>query len=415
MIEKKYDVVVIGAGPAGIAAAVKSRKLGLDTVIIENRDILGGIPLQCIHPGFGIHYFGVDLTGCEFIQRLIDEMLKNNVDYILNGYVHSIDIYSHNEKLTTVITPKGRYRIEAKTIIYTAGARERHLFELNIFGDRPDGIYTAGEAQTLMDLYGVLPGKDIVIIGSGDVGLIMARRFALEGANVRAVIEIMPYPGGLMRNIVQCLKDFNIPLYLSHSVIEIIGRNRVEAVKVAKVDENLKPIRDTEFMLPCDTVIIAAGLTPNVDLLERVGVVVDSRSRGPIVNEYLETSIPGIFVAGNALVINDLVDYAAEQGELAAEGAKTFIDNNGIPTKDWIKIDVGRNIRFIVPHYVSGERDVIIYSRVQRPESNIYFSINSFRIKMFNVRPAEMIRIKIPRKIFSEIHSSRIIAEVTPI
>uniref|UniRef100_A0A7C5YU67 NAD(P)/FAD-dependent oxidoreductase n=1 Tax=Ignisphaera aggregans TaxID=334771 RepID=A0A7C5YU67_9CREN len=414
-MEKKYDVVVIGAGPAGIAAAVKSRKLGLDTVIIENRDVLGGIPLQCIHPGFGIHYFGVDLTGCEFIQRLIDEMLKNNVDYILNGYVYSIDIYSYNKKLTTVITPKGIYRIEAKTIIYTAGARERHLFELNIFGDRPDGIYTAGEAQTLMDLYGVLPGKDIVIIGSGDVGLIMARRFALEGANVRAVIEIMPYPGGLMRNIVQCLKDFNIPLYLSHSVIEIIGRNRVEAVKVAKVDENLKPIRDTEFMLPCDTVIIAAGLTPNVDLLERVGVAVDSRSRGPIVNEYLETSIPGIFVAGNALVINDLVDYAAEQGELAAEGAKTFIDNNGIPTKDWIKIDVGRNIRFIVPHYVSGERDVIIYSRVQRPESNIYFSINSFRIKMFNVRPAEMIRIKIPRKIFSEIHSSRIIAEVTPI
>jgi len=414
LIEKKYDVVVIGAGPAGIAAAVKSRKLGLDTVIID-RDVLGGIPLQCIHPGFGIHYFGVDLTGCEFIQRLIDEMLKNNVDYILNGYVHSIDIYSYNKKLTTVITPKGIYRIEAKTIIYTAGARERHLFELNIFGDRPDGIYTAGEAQTLMDLYGVLPGKDIVIIGSGDVGLIMARRFALEGANVRAVIEIMPYPGGLMRNIVQCLKDFNIPLYLSHSVIEIIGRNRVEAVKVAKVDENLKPIRDTEFMLPCDTVIIAAGLTPNVDLLERVGVAVDSRSRGPIVNEYLETSIPGIFVAGNALVINDLVDYAAEQGELAAEGAKTFIDNNGIPTKDWIKIDVGRNIRFIVPHYVSGERDVIIYSRVQRPESNIYFSINSFRIKMFNVRPAEMIRIKIPRKIFSEIHSSRIIAEVTPI
>jgi pyruvate/2-oxoglutarate dehydrogenase complex dihydrolipoamide dehydrogenase (E3) component len=415
LIEKKYDVVVIGAGPAGISAAVKSRKLGLNTVIIENRDILGGIPLQCIHPGFGIHYFGVDLTGCEFIQRLIDEMSKNVVDYVLNGYVYSIDIYSYNEKLVTVVTPKGIYRIEAKTIIYTAGARERHLFELNIFGDRPDGIYTAGEAQTLMDLYGVLPGKDIVIIGSGDVGLIMARRFALEGANVRAVIEIMPYPGGLMRNVVQCLKDFNIPLYLGHSVIEIIGRNRVEAVKVAKVDENLKLIKGTESILPCDTVVIAAGLIPNIDLLEKVGVAVDPRSRGPIVNEYLETSIPGIFAAGNALVINDLVDYAAEQGELAAEGAKTFIDNNGIPTKDWIKIDVGRNIRFIVPHYVSGERDVIVYSRVQRPESNIYFSINSFRIKMFNVRPAEMIRIKIPRKIFSEIHSSRIIAEVTPI
>jgi len=415
LIEKKYDVVVIGAGPAGIAAAVKSRRLGLNTIIIENRDILGGIPLQCIHPGFGIHYFGVDLTGCEFIQRLIDEMLKNNVDYILNGYVYSIDIYSHNEKLVTVITPEGIYRIEAKTIIYAAGARERHLFELNIFGDRPDGIYTAGEAQTLMDLYGVLPGKDIVIIGSGDVGLIMARRFALEGANVRAVIEIMPYPGGLMRNIVQCLKDFNIPLYLSHSVIEIIGRNRVEAIKVAKVDENLRLIRGTEFILPCDTVVIAAGLIPNIDLLERVGVAVDSRSRGPIVNEYLETSVPGIFVAGNALVINDLVDYAAEQGELAAEGAKTFIDNNGIPTKDWIKMEVGRNIRFIIPHYVSGERDVIVYSRVQRPESNIYFSISSFRIKMFNIRPAEMIRVKIPRKIFSEIHSSKVIAEVTPI
>lgn len=415
MIKKVADVVVIGAGPAGIAAATKARQLDLETILIENRDILGGVPLQCIHSGFGIHYFKEDLTGCEFIHKLIDRMYGVGVNPILNAYVHSIEFHSHIEKRINVITPNGMYRIDTKAIICTTGARERHLFELNIFGERPDGIYTAGEAQTLMDLYGILPGENIVIIGSGDVGLIMARRFALEGANVKAVIEIMPYPGGLIRNIVQCLKDFNIPLYLSHAVTEIIGSKRVEAVRVAKVDENLRPIKSTEFEIPCDTVVIAAGLIPNIELLEKIGVAIDPKTRGPIVNEFLETSIPGIFVAGNVLIINDLVDYAAEQGEIAAEGAKTYIENNGIPTKSWIKMNPGRNIRFVVPHYVSGERDVILYARVQRPENNVYLSIANLKIKMYSVRPAEMIRMKIPAKIITQNYYETISVEVIAI
>lgn len=414
MIEEKKEVVVIGAGPAGIAAAIRARQLGLETILIESRDVLGGIPLQCIHPGFGIHYFGEDLTGGEFIQRLIDKMHGIGVNYILNAYVHSIEIDSYIEKMVNVVTPNGVHKICTKTIIYAAGARERHLFELNIFGERPDGIYTAGEAQTIMDLYGVLPGENIVVIGSGDVGLIMARRFALEGANVRAVIEIMPYPGGLMRNIVQCLRDFNIPLYLGHAVTEIIGGRRVEAVRVAKVDEDMRPIKSTEFEIPCDTIVIAAGLTPNIDLLEKIGIAIDYRTKGPIVNELFETSIPGLFVAGNALVINDLVDYAAEQGEVAAEGAKIFVENDGIPTKSWKRIEPGRNVRFAIPHYISGERDVMLYARVQKPENNVYISIANLKIKMHNVRPAEMIRVKISTKIIAESRNTVIPVEVIP-
>ncbi|MCS7111061.1 MAG: NAD(P)/FAD-dependent oxidoreductase [Ignisphaera sp.] len=414
MIERKVSVMVVGAGPAGIAAATKAAQLGLETVLVENRDILGGIPLQCVHPGFGLHYFKEDMTGCEFIHRLIDRMHRAGVETIVNAYVHSIEFYSQLEKNVNVVTQSGILRINTKTVIYTAGARERHLFELNVHGDRIDGIYTAGEAQTIMDLYGVLPGKDVVIIGSGDVGLIMARRFALEGANVKAVIEIMPYPGGLLRNIVQCLKDFNIPLYLGHAVTEIIGSKRVEAVKVAKVDEDQRPIRSTEFEITCDTVVIAAGLVPNIDLLEKIGVAVDPRTKGPIVNEYLETSIPGIFAAGNALVVNDLVDYAAEQGEIAADGAKIYIENCGIPTRNWTRIKPGRNLRFVVPHYVSRERDVVLYARVQKPERNVYLSIANFKAKMLSLRPAEMIRIKIPFNRILEDNHRVISVEVVP-
>lgn len=407
------DVTVIGAGPAGIAAATKAKQLGLETLLVENRDILGGIPLQCIHPGFGLHYFREDLTGCEFIDKLIDGMHRAGVETMLDAHVHSIELYSPLEKNINIVTPNGVTRVSSKAVIYATGARERHIFELNIHGSRADGVYTAGEAQTLMDLYGIIPGENIVIIGSGDVGLIMARRFALEGASVKAVIEIMPYPGGLLRNIMQCLIDFNIPLYLSHAVTEIVGRERVEAVKVARVDENLKPIKSTEFEIPCDTVVVAAGLIPNIDLLEKIGAVVDSGTRGPVVNEYLETSVPGVFVAGNALVINDLVDYAVEQGEIAAEGAKIYVENYGIPTKNWIKLKPGRNLRFVVPHYISGERDVILYARVQKPERNAYLSIASYRMRMLSVRPAEMIRVKIPiNKI--EYSNRTILVEVTP-
>lgn len=417
VLELNYDSVVIGAGPAGIAAAIRAQELGLKTVLVENRDLLGGIPLQCVHPGFGLHYFREDLTGTEFIYRFFDKMEKLGVEYLLKSHVHSIELVAHNEKIVNVITPQGVMRLKTKTLIYTAGARERHIFEINVVGDRPAGIYTAGEAQTLMDIYGIIPGKEIVIIGSGDVGLIMVRRFALEGAKVKAVIELMHYPGGLMRNIVQCLQDYDIPLYLGHVVTRVVGKKRVEKVIVTKVDEKLKPIKGTEFEIPCDTVVLAAGLIPNLDMLEKIGLIIDPYTRGPIVNEFLETNIPGVFVAGNALVINDLVDYVVEQGELAAEGARYFIENDGIPTIDWKPVVRGRNIRFIVPHYISGKRDVILYARVQQPEKNVIVAIPEvgWKMKQFNVRPAEMIRVKLTKRLLERASSAeKISMEVIP-
>jgi thioredoxin reductase len=416
VIEEKYDAVVIGGGPAGIAAAIKATELGLKTVLLENRDILGGIPLQCVHPGFGLHYFKEDLTGTQFIHRFFDRMEKIGVEYITSAHVYSIEYRDYMEKIVNVITRKGVLRLCSKTIIYTVGARERTIFEIGVVGDRPDGIYTAGEAQTMMDIYGVLPGKDIVIIGSGDVGLIMARRFALEGARVKAVIEIMPYPGGLMRNVVQCLIDYNIPLLLSHIALRVVGKKRVEKVVVARVDENLRPIPGTEFEIECDTIVIAAGLRPYVDLLEKLGVAMDPATGGPIVNELLETSMPGVFVAGNALVINDLADYVVEQGEKAAEGAKIFIENRGIPTEEWKPVKKGRNIRLAVPHYVSGKRDVTILARVAKPEQRVFVELPEVGYKVFHmaVRPAEMIRLDLSKDILSKAEKS-ITIEVKPI
>jgi thioredoxin reductase len=416
LIEERYDVVVIGGGPAGIAAAIRATELGLKTILLENRDVLGGIPLQCIHPGFGLHYFKEDLTGTQFIHRFFERMERIGVEYITSAHVHSIEYRDYMEKVVNTITRKGVLRLYSKTIIYTVGARERTLFEIGVVGDRPDGIYTAGEAQTMMDIYGVLPGKDVVIIGSGDVGLIMARRFALEGARVKAVIEIMPYPGGLMRNVVQCLRDFNIPLLLSHAVISIAGKKRVEKVTVVKVDEGFRPIPGTEFEIACDTVVIAAGLRPNIDLLERLSIAIDPATGGPMVNELLETSIPGIFVAGNALVINDLADYVVEQGEKAAEGAKIFIENSGIPAEEWKPVKRGRNIRLAIPHYISGERSVTILARVAKPEQRVFVEVPEVGYKTFHmaVRPAEMIRLDLSKDALSKAEKS-VTIEVKPI
>jgi len=412
-----YDVVVIGGGPAGVAAAIKARDKGLNTILLENREVLGGIPLQCIHPGFGVHYFKEDLTGTEFITRLLDRLVESRVEYLTRAYVHSIKYRDVYDKVVNVVTPSGVLEIHAEAIIYAAGARERHLFEIGAYGDRVDGVYTAGEAQMLMDIYGVLPGREVIIIGSGDVGLIMARRFALEGVRVKAVVEILPYPGGLMRNVVQCLIDYNIPLLLGHRVVRITGRGRVEKAVVARVDENLKPIPGTEFEISCDTVVISAGLRPNIDLLERMGVAVDPSTGGPVVNEYLETSVPGIFAAGNALVINDLVDYAVEQGEVAAEGAYVFVENNGIPSENWLRVVKGRNIRLVVPHYVSGKRNVVLYARVMQPERNVYIEVPEigYRVFTYGVRPSEMIRLKLRPEHFKRVEGlNRITLQVTP-
>jgi len=414
--ECSCDAVVIGGGPAGMAAAAKAAELGLSVVLIENRDLLGGIPLQCIHPGFGLHYLGEDLTGTQFAYRLIERVERSGAEVMLKAHVHSIDVEAHDEKVVNVVAPRGVVRVRCKAVIYAAGARERTLFEIGVVGDRPAGIFTAGEAQLLMDLYGVLPGREVVIVGSGDVGLIMARRFALEGAKVKAVVEIMQWPGGLMRNVVQCLKDFDIPLLLGHAVVKVVGKRRVERVVVAKVGEDLRPLPGTEFSIPCDTVVIAAGLRPNVDLLEKMGAAIDPATGGPVVNELLETTVPGVFAAGNALVINDLVDYAAEQGERAAEGAKLFVENSGLPTVGWKRVERGRNVRFAVPHYVSGGRDVTVYARVQKPERNVMVQVPELGLRRFAiaVRPAEMIRLELGRSAFEKVEFEKLTLEVVP-
>ncbi|AHF79706.1 NAD(P)/FAD-dependent oxidoreductase [Thermococcus paralvinellae] len=395
----QYDVVVIGGGPAGLAAAVKAKEYGLNVLLLDENDYLGGILPQCIHPGFGIHYFREELTGPEFSHRFMQRVKDLKIDYFVKARVLEIKNYSDLEKIVVFTSPEGAFEVWTKAIIYATGARERHAFEIGIVGDRVAGIYTAGEAQTLMDIYGVMPGKEVVIVGSGDVGLIMARRFALEGAKVKAVIELMPYPGGLARNVM-ILRDFSIPLYLSHKVVEVRGKKRVEKVKVMKVDENLREIPGTEFWIKCDTMIISAGLIPQVKLLTGIGVEIDPATGGPVVNDLLETTVPGIFVAGNSLLINDLVDYVAEQGELAAYGAKLFIENGGIPAEKWIKLEKGNNIRLAVPHYLSGKRDVYIYARVKKPMENVVLNFPEIdkKIRLPVVRPAEMLRIRLRKE-----------------
>jgi len=398
------DCVVLGAGPGGLASAIKVKELGIDRVVlIESDERLGGILPQCIHPGFGIHYFKEDLTGPEFAHRLIKKLFDLQVKTYLNSLALKIIPAKYDEKIAIIASAdEGIIRFHTKTIIYATGARERHRHELGIIGSRPAGVYTAGQAQAFMDLYGIMPGKDIVIVGSGDVGLIMARRFALQGANVKAVIEIMPYPGGLTRNIQQCLIDFGIPLYLKHKVVKINGRKRVESVVIVEVDENLSEIPGTEKILKCDTVVIAAGLIPNIDLLKDAGALLDPSTKSVIVNDFLESSIPGVFVIGNALVINDLVDYVVEQGQHAAKSAVTFITEGGLKGYPWKRVIKGNNIRLMVPQLISGEQDVIFYGRVAKPENNVRVVFEEINKGFFylHVRPPEMLRIKVNRDAF---------------
>ena len=391
----KYDLVIVGGGPAGLSAGIRASEDGLKVLILEEREYLGGILPQCVHPGFGLHYFREDLTGPEFAHRLVEKIKNLNVDFILESTVLDISV-DGKFKVVKFVSPRGLEYVQTLAIIYAAGARERHRFEIGIYGDRVAGVFTAGEAQTLMDIYGIMPGRDVVIVGSGDVGLIMARRFALEGARVRAVIELMPYPGGLARNVVQCLEDFNIPLYLSHRVLEIRGRKRVEYVRVARVDEGLKPIEGTEFDIPCDTVVISAGLVPRTKLLKKMGVRMDPFSGGPVVDGNLETTVPGVFVAGNALMINDLVDYVVEQGELAAQSAVKYI-NGRVKKGRKIPIVPGNNVRFAVPHYILPGEDVILYARVERPVEDSLLVIKEIGLRRRYpvLKPSEMVRIKL--------------------
>lgn len=416
-MSEAYDVLVMGGGPAGLAAAVKAAELGLKPLIIEARDRLGGIPLQCIHPGFGIHYFREDLTGPEFVYRFIDKVGELGVPALTSAYVLRAEYVSPARKVLEVITPGGTRVVEAPTLIYAVGARERNRYEIGIGGPNPAGVMTAGEAQTLMDVYGALPGRRVLIVGSGDVGLIMARRFALEGAEVVGVVEILPYPSGLPRNVQQCLLDFGIPLYLSHAVVSIKEEGgRVSAAVVAKAGEDLKPIPGTEEVIHCDTVVVAAGLVPRASTIRRMGAAIDPRTGGPYVNEWLETSLPGVFAAGNALIINDYVDYAVEQGEAAAESAKEYIEGGySLPTAGERRVRLGRNVRLAVPQYVSGSRDAVFYGRVSFPEDSVVLRISGtpFSLPLIKAVPAVMFRARVRAEVLRAIEGEPVL-EVVP-
>ncbi|MGF7145093.1 NADPH-dependent 2,4-dienoyl-CoA reductase/sulfur reductase-like enzyme [Anaerotaenia torta] len=349
---KNVDIVIIGGGPAGLAAAIAAKNNKCKSVLILERDKeLGGILNQCIHNGFGLHTFQEELTGPEYAARYIEQVKELNIEYKLNTMVIEIN---KQKQITAVNQRDGLFQIEAKAIILAMGCRERPRGALNIPGFRPAGIFSAGTAQRLVNREGYLPGREVVILGSGDIGLIMARRMTLEGAKVKVVAEIMPYSGGLTRNIVQCLDDFGIPLKLSHTLTEIQGKERVTGVTIARVDENRKPIPGTEEYYPCDTVLFSVGLIPENELSRGMGIALDPVTSGPVVNEQLETSMEGVYACGNVLHVHDLVDYVSEEAALAGEHAARYVTGESrLTSGKEIPICPGSGVRYTVPQSLS--------------------------------------------------------------
>lgn len=350
-----YDIVIIGGGPAGLAAAVSARKSGIEKILILERDKeLGGILNQCIHNGFGLHTFKEELTGPEYAQRFIDQVLEEKIEYKLNTMVMDI---SSDRIVTAMSREDGMYQIKAGAVILAMGCRERPRGALNIPGYRPAGIFSAGTAQRLVNMEGYMPGREVVILGSGDIGLIMARRMTLEGAKVKVVAELMPYSGGLKRNIVQCLDDFGIPLKLSHTVVDIEGKEHLTAVTIAEVDKNNKPIPGTEERYTCDTLLLSCGLIPENELSRNAGVEMSPVTSGPVVNESLETNIPGVFACGNVLHVHDLVDYVSEEATRAGANAAKFVKGDSENSSDYvIDLVATEGARYTVPSTINVDR-----------------------------------------------------------
>ncbi len=393
----KRQAVIVGGGPAGLAAALRLREKGIkDILILEREHLLGGILRQCIHDGFGLTRFGESLSGPEYAQRFIDRVQEAGIECITDCTV--LDI-SKEKVVTAASRVHGLLEIQADAVLLTMGCRERTRGALATPGTRPAGIYTAGVAQNYINLQNIMVGHEVVILGSGDIGLIMARRMTLEGAHVKGVYEVQSYPSGLPRNIEQCLNDYGIPLHLSHTVVDIRGRERLTSVVVAQCDEHFRPIPGTEEEIPCDTLILSVGLIPENELSLAAGVELDARTRGAFVDEHCQTGIPGIFAAGNVLHVHDLVDFVSLEAEALADSAAEYLLEGTLP-ECRLTVNAGNNVGHVIPQRISGTRSFTLSLRVRQPLSNVSIVVRQgekeiLRKKMRKALPAEMIQLPI--------------------
>ena len=401
----EYDIVVIGGGPAGMAAAIAAKKAGSDSILILERDTrIGGILLQCIHNGFGLHFFGEELTGPEYAARFSDEVNQLGIEYKTDTMVLEVAQNENYRTVTAINTVDGLMHIKAKAVVIATGCRERTRGALIIPGTRPAGIFTAGAAQRFVNIDGYMPGRKVVILGSGDIGLIMARRLTLEGAEVKLVCEVMPFSSGLRRNIVQCVENFNIPLKFSHTIIKIHGKERVEGVTVAAVDSNRKPIAGTEEYIECDTLLLSVGLIPENEIASGCGIAIDSATSGPVVNEHMQTSATGIFACGNTVHVHDLVDFVTAESLRAGENASKFVQGKIKQDGKKITLRPGNRVRYTVPQYIEStaqDGNVSIMFRSTDVYKDVYIEVSSNNqvlksLRKKVVRPGEMQVVELP-------------------